>query len=240
MNLPGISRFCVLAGLSGFLLAGCGPDQGTAGSGPNSPPAGITASSPGATTTSPPAEGTGPESPASPPGGGNGSVAISMPGLPIGNNSQSGLPNGECVEVIWKGQPPSGANVVTVTAVAVTSGPFRPVQDAPDCQDGPACVSYRITAASISRASCYAEVEYTGPPVTDPDAPGIDGALTLTGELSCPDGGMAACRQDSLGMQGSGATSISFEADLAPAGSPGTGSPSASPDSTAPSTAGSP
>jgi hypothetical protein len=160
-----------------------------------------------------------------------------MAGLPIGNNSESGLPDGECVKVIWNGQPPSGTNVVTVTSVKVDSGPFQAVQDATDCQDGPACVSYRITAASIGQAACYAEVKYTGPPVTDPNAPGIPGALTLTGELSCPDGGEAACRQDSLGMQGSGATSISFEAQLAPAGSPGAGSPPSSPDSPAPATA---
>jgi|tagenome__1003787_1003787.scaffolds.fasta_scaffold20861105_2 hypothetical protein len=241
MNLSGISRFCVLTSLAVLLLAGCGHDQGIAGVGSSPPSPAITTSPPSAgITASPQAEGTGPEPPASPQGGGNGGVAISMPGLPIGNNSESGLPDGECVEVIWKGQPPFGANVVTVTSVAVTSGPFRPVQDATDCQDGPACVSYRITATNIGRASCYAEVQYTGPPVTDPYAPAIDGTLTLTGELSCPDGGVAACRQDGLGMQGSGATSISFQADLAPAGSPGVDSPSASPDSSAPTATGSP
>src|ERR1035438_1796733 len=150
MNLPGISRFCALTGLSVLLLAGCGPHQATTSAESSSPSTGITAS--------PPIEGTGPESPQSSRANGDGGVAISMAGLPISNNSESDLPNGECIEVIWKGQPPSGANVVTVTAVAVATGPFRPVQAATDCPDGPACVNYRITAATIGRASCYAEV----------------------------------------------------------------------------------
>jgi hypothetical protein len=219
-----------------MLLAGCGGNStSTANAGNTS----NTSDSPGPGDSgfgaSPSVEGTGPESPH--PAGGGG-IALPVAGLPIGNNGQSGQ-NGHCIEIIWKGAPPVRGDVVTVINVEVVSGPFQRHDTlAADCSSGPACAGYTVTAATnIGNVRCLADIEYNGPPATDPDGTDVEGSLQLVGKLSCPGTDEATCHDDIATLQGSGTITTAFTETIFPpepdGGSPSSGdqrSPSAPAD----------
>lgn len=223
-RFPRIIRFCAFTGLAVSLLAGCGGNPiGSTSPGP-SPSASASASgSPGAElTTSPSVEGTGPESPQQA-GHGGGGIAVPLAGLPIGKNAQYGQ-NDRCVEIIWKGAPPSRGTVVTVTKV-VPGGPFTAHNLVPaDCPHGSPCAGYRFTFDNIGDGRCYADLEYNGDPVTDPNGIEVDGTVELLGQLSCPGASLAACHDESTSLEGSGVTKVQFTALVMPAAQPGTGS----------------
>jgi hypothetical protein len=221
------SRFCVLITLTFALLAGCGGNStstansggtGSAGNASGSPAPGDSGF-----TASPSIEGTGPESPHQAGGGG---IALPAAGLPIGKNAQYGQ-NDHCIEIIWKGAPPAGRDVVTVSKAAVLSGPFEVRDGVPaDCPSGPACAGYTVTAATnIGSVRCYADLEYNGPTVTDPGGTDVDGSLALVGTLSCPGTDVATCRGDLATLQGSGTTAIAFTDTIVPPGPDGGSSP---------------
>jgi hypothetical protein len=241
-------RFSLLICLSFVLLAGCGGNGTSTGGAGNTSSTSDTSGSPAPEDSgfdaSPSVEGTGPESPH--PAGGGG-IALPAAGLPIGKNAQYGQ-NDHCIEIVWKGAPPVRGDVVTVTKVAVLSGPFSEHDTVPaDCPSGPACAGYTVTATTnIGNVRCYADLEYSGPAVTSPDGTEIDGSLELVGTLSCPGTDAAACRDDLAALQGSGTTTITFTDTIIPPEPAGGSSPPddqgspADTDSPAPADSGSP
>ena len=251
-SLRRMLRFSPLAGGLVLLLAGCGAHGPVTGTHANAPKPESDASTP--------AVGTGPGSGQSPDNGGGGSVSISFPGLPIGNgNAQTTNGNDECIILQWRGDISQPGVVVKVTSVVVTA-PFEVVSmAAAGCTESPACAPSQFSSANNGGdTDCFAGVEYTGPPITDPDSV-AQGSLALVGELSCPGVGPATCQQYLLQVQAPGNSSVSIRFSETPSGgngsagtgsspstgigSPGTGSsPSASPGSagTGPPSTGSP
>ena len=251
-SLHRILRFGFLAGGLVLLLAGCGAHGPVTGTHANAPKPESDASTP--------AVGTGPGSGQSPDNGGGGSVSISFPGLPIGNgNAQTTNGNDECIILQWRGDISHPGVVVNVTSVVVT-GPFEVVSmAAAGCTESPACAQSQFSSANNGGdTDCFAGVEYTGPPLTDPDIP-AQGSMALAGELSCPGVGPATCQQYLVQVQAPGQSSVPIRFYGAPSegtgpagtssspstgtGSPGTGSPpppSPSPAGTGPAGTGPP
>ena len=208
-------RFRPLVGVLVLLLAGCGAGGTVTGAVSNSPSSESTASLSEGTASSPPTEGTGPESSPSRSDGAGGGIAISVAGLPIGDGNQEGDNSGndECINVQWLGTISHPGVVLAVTNVIV-SNPFTVVGVATaGCpQDNPACVDSKFSAADNNAGTiCFAGVEYTGPPMTDPNA-SADGSLELVGELSCPNADSATCQRyrDEVLQAGNSSVSISF------------------------------
>jgi hypothetical protein len=219
------SRFSLVICLSFVVLVGCGGNStSTGGAGSTGSASGSPAPEDSGFGASPSVEGTGPESPH--PADGGGGIALPAAGLPIGKNAQYGH-NDHCIEIVWKGAPPVREDVVTVTRVAVLSGPFSEQDTVPaDCPSGPACAGYRVTATTdIGNVRCYADLEYSGPAVTSPDGTEVDGSLELVGTLSCPGTDTVACRDDLAALQGSGTTTITFTDIIIPSEPDGGSSP---------------
>src|SRR5580700_10724232 len=188
-SLHWILRFSPVAGGLVLLLASCGAHGPVTGTHSNTPNPGLDASTP--------AVGTGPGSGQSANNGGGGKASISFPGLPIGNgNAETTSGNDECIMLQWRGDIAHPGVVVTVTSVAVT-GPFEVgSMAAGGCTESPACAQSQFSSANNGGdTDCFAGVEYTGPPITDPDSPPAQGSLALVGELSCPGVGSATCQQ---------------------------------------------
>jgi hypothetical protein len=220
-SLHRILRFSPLAGGLVLLLASCAAHGPVTGTHSNTPNPGSDASTP--------AVGTGPGSGQSANNGGGGTVSISFPGLPIGNgNAETTNGNDECIILQWRGDIGHPGVVVKVTSVAVT-GPFEVVSMAAGgCTESPACAQSQFSSANNGGdTDCFAGVEYTGPPITDPDSPPAQGSLALAGELSCPGVGPATCQQYRLQVQAPGHSSVDIRFYGAPSegtGSAGTGS----------------
>lgn len=216
-----------LAGVLVLLLAGCGGHAAVIGTKSGSPSTGLTGS--------PLTEGTGPESPQSPT---SGEVSISVAGLPIGDGHQEGDNNGndECISVQWLGTIPHPGVVLTVTNVVV-SGPFMTVTVAtagcPQSEGNSACIGSQFSAANDNAGTiCFAGVEYTGPPITDPDNPAI-GFLGLVGELNCPNVDSATCQRYRSKMLEAGSSSVQirfYAPPTGPSSAPPTGSSTPPPD----------
>jgi hypothetical protein len=227
-SLHWILRFSPVAGGLVLLLASCGAHGPVTGTHSNTPNPGLDASTP--------AVGTGPGSGQSANNGGGGTASISFPGLPIGNgNAETTSGNDECIILQWRGDIAHPGVVVTVTSVAVT-GPFEVVSMAAGgCTESPACAQSQFSSANNGGdTDCFAGVEYTGPPITDPDSPPAQGSLALVGELSCPGVGSATCQQYLVQVQAPGQSSVDIRFYGAPSegtgssagtGSAGTGSP---------------
>jgi hypothetical protein len=231
-----IIRSGVVTGMSVLLLAACvNPRPSTP---PSSPPdSGITGShhagstgTPDPQTSSPPVEATtGLESPQpAGDGGGGNAVAISVAPLPAGKEGDSG-DNDECIQISWLGQPIPHGDVVTVSAVAVQR-PFTFDQEVTaHCQGGPSCDGYQFSAANDNGEFCNVGLGYTDGTI-DLNGDSLDGSIQLTGHLSCPELGSAACHQDADAMQSSGIASINFEVSVISQGSgassPGSGASS--------------
>lgn len=193
---------------------------------------GSVSSSPAATINPPPVN-TNSGSSQTHNGDGSNGIAISMPGMPIGPGNTHGNYD-ECAGVRWLGQSIPRGYTVTVTGVIVHSdnNNFNSSNQIPgDCAGYSACKGYRWTSDSPRRAECVVAIEYTG---SNPDED--TGTLELTGKLSCPDAGLAACRQIGMSLQHQGAGSVGIDPPIS-AGS-GSATPSGS-DSSTPSGSGS-
>lgn len=228
-----IVRCGVVTGMSVLLLAACAnprpsspasspPHSGTTGS----HTAGSTGS-PAPQTSSPPIEATtGLESPQPPgDGGGGNAVAISVAPLPTGKEGDSG-DNNECIQISWLGQPIPHGDVVTVSAVAVQR-PFTFDQEVTaHCEGGPSCAGYQFSAANDNGEFCNVGLGYIDGTIDQNGDDSLDGSMQLTGHLTCPDVGLAACHQDADAMQSSGIGSIKFEVSVISSGSPSSGTSS--------------
>lgn len=199
-----------------LLLAGCGGQVTSHGPAPTS-----ARTSP---VTEPSTEGSGPESPLQPSGGG---VSLSVPALPIGDGGSSPTNEDVCIDVKWLGvlRP-----MVTLTVTdIVIDGPFTTVDlAAAGCtgDDGPPCVGLRFTAADNAGVTCAAGVAWTG------GRPTKGPSLELAGELSCPHLDSAACLQARNDLEAKARASgpVSFDYNLPPAtGTPSTTGPSSPP-----------
>jgi hypothetical protein len=225
-----ILRFSTVAGILALLLAGCGGHPAAHRAGASSSSTGVLAA--------PATEGTGPESPLA---AGSGGVAISVPSLPVGDGGSQPADDGQhvCVTVAWLGTLHSPATL-TVTAVVVVNGPFRPAEAAAaGCteDDGPPCAGLRVSAADNGgHTTCAAGVTWTGGRAVD------RGSVELAGELTCQDLSLASCQQvrDGLQDQARARGPDGFDFPVPPAGTsspppPSTSSPA--PASTTPSPA---
>ena len=157
-------------------------------------------------------------------GGRSGGIAISMPGMPIGPGNTHGSYD-ECAGVLWLGQPIPRGYTVTVTGIIIHGDNFNSSNHIPsDCAGYSACMGYQWSSGSPRRAECVVAIEYTG---SNPDED--TGTLELTGKLSCPDAGLAACRQIGMSLQHQGARFVGIDPPTpAGSGSPtpaGSGSP---------------
>jgi hypothetical protein len=213
-------HFSPVAGALVLLLAGCGAQATSHG-----PTATSARTSP---DTEPSTEGSGPESPLQPSGGG---VSLSVPTLPIGDGGSTPTNEDVCIDVKWLGLgmlPP----MVTLTVTdIVIDGPFRTVGlAAAGCtgDDGPPCVGLRLTATDNAGVTCAAGVAWTGGRPTK--APSVE----LAGELSCPHLDSAACQQirNDLEAKARASRPVNFEYNLPAA----TGSSSATGPSSPPAT----
>ena len=217
-SLHRILRFSSLAGGLVLLPVGCAAHGSATGTPANTPNPVSNASTP--------AVGTGPGSgQSSNNGGGDGTVSISLPGLPIGGgNAQTTNGNDECINLQWLGDISHPGVVVKVTSMVVT-GPFQVVSmAAAGCTESPACVPSQFSSANNGDdTDCFAGVEYTGPPITDPDSV-AQGKLALAGELICPGVGPSTCQRYRHQVQASGNSWVDIRFYGAP--STGTGSPS--------------
>ena len=208
----GIRRGAVLALLSS--LAACThPVNSSTVSGSNGP-----------ATISPPPVNTNSGSSQTRNGGRSGGIAISMPGMPIGPGNTHGSYD-ECAGVLWLGQPIPRGYTVTVTGIIIHGDNFNSSNHIPsDCAGYSACMGYQWSSGSPRRAECVVAIEYTG---SNPDED--TGTLELTGKLSCPDAGLAACRQIGMSLQHQGARFVGIDPPTpAGSGSPtpaGSGSP---------------
>ena len=178
--------------------------------------------------STPPTEGTGPETPLSPGSGGGGEVAL--PNLPIGGDATDAT----CVDVSWLGKPIPDGDVVKVTAVHI-SGPFTRAKLTPDCSSAQACddPDFRFRG---NGSSCGVGFTYPGGTI-DPNGDAHDGTVQLDGQLSCPAGDSSACDAAVGDIKSAGGTQVTIEVHVAsssssaPDSSPATGSP---PGSTSP------
>jgi hypothetical protein len=215
VNLLRIVRFSPVLGVLVLLLAGCGAHGTVAGPGSSSP--GTESAASLTEGSSPPTEGTGPDSSQSRSDPAGGGIAISVAGMPIGDGNQEGDNNGndECISVRWLGTISHPGVALRVTSVVVTN-PFAAVDAATaGCPQGnPACVGSTFSAANNDGTTCFAGVEYTGPPLTDPDA-SASGSLALAGELSCPGADPATCQRylGEMLQSDNSSVSISFYPD---------------------------
>ena len=232
LKQPRIVRFVVVAGMSVLLLAACAhPQQARPGSSP--PSSGITGSqdpsttgSPGSEIPSPPIEATtGLESPQSPgSGGGGNAVAISVAPLPAGGSASGN--NNECMQITWAGSPIPHGDVVTVS-VAVQP-PFTFDQEVTaHCEGGPSCASYQFSAVNDNGSVCNVGLGYTGGTIDANGSSSVDGSMTLTGQLKCPDVDSATCHRDARAMQNSGVASpLTFNVNVTSPSSPSSGASS--------------
>jgi hypothetical protein len=228
MGLLRIFRPRPFAGVLVLLLAGCGTHATAGGTSSNpSSTASITGSQ-NDDTSSPPIEGTGPESPQSPANGGGGGVAVSVPSLPIGNDNQYGDDSGndECIAVRWLGTVSQPGVTVTITGIVVVGGQFTMISPAAAGCPSAVCVGFKFSSANTAAGTdCYVGVQYTGSPLTNFDPP-AKGSLGFAGELSCPNVDLTTCQRYSAGITGNPSVPITYYGPTSPgSGSPGSGSP---------------
>jgi hypothetical protein len=218
-------RLGVVVGLLALALAAC--TSGSSGS-PNSETTaratlGASLSTePGSST--PLAEGNGPETPLSPGSGGGGE--LDLPNLPIGGAATDAT----CVDVSWLGNPIPHGDVVKVTAVHI-SHPFMPTERlTSDCSSAQACDGGYVFIDNRD-SSCGVGFAYPGGPIDPNGEMLVDGTVQIDGQLSCPAGDSSACDAAARDIKSAGGTQVTIEVHVAsssssaPVSSPATGSP---------------
>ncbi len=195
LSPPRILRSSLFAGLLVLLLLGCGGHAAVTGANSSSPSVGF--------TSTPPVEGSGPESAQSVGnggggGGGGGGVSISLAGLPIGNTSpvtQNSSGSAECVEASWSGTQQMPSEVTVTVTNVVAAAPFT-VTDlaAGGCgaTSEPECKNSQFSATEQDNGpACLVGVEWTG----EGQPQDASGSLEFFGDLNCENTDSAACQK---------------------------------------------
>jgi hypothetical protein len=138
-----------------------------------------------------------------------GAVAVELPGLPIGGNTQVVSDTLQCVDVGWT-EPPKLPDWIGITVTGVTFTPEDAFAESPEtCEGGaPPCLSAGFQLTGDER--CFVAVAFTG-------GQSVEGKMSFSsGVINCPPDRVEQCQSFRDEVESEGSQSIDLEA--APSG----------------------
>jgi hypothetical protein len=132
-------------------------------------------------------------------------VAVELPGLPIGGNTEVVSDTLQCVDVGWT-EPPDLPSWIGITVTGVTFTPADAFAASPEtCAGGaPPCLSAGFQLTGDER--CFVAVAFTG-------GQSVEGSMSFSsGVINCPPDRVEQCESFRDEVESEGAQSIDLEA----------------------------